>query len=83
MVVLFKKKLPFLCKLLFFHNQNRNSSPVEEERESVLPTVKKVSSWKARVSKFPEVELFLESVKKVFFDPTNVDIIHDNLTAGE
>jgi len=50
MVVLFKNKLPFLFKLLFFHNQNRNSSPVEEERESVLPTVKKVSSWKARVS---------------------------------
>jgi len=34
-----------------------------------------VSSWKAPVSKFPEVELFLELVKKELFDPKNVSIL--------
>ncbi|XP_068741769.1 uncharacterized protein [Montipora capricornis] len=45
--------------------------------------VKKVSSWKAPVSKFPEVELFLESVKNDLFNPSNFSIVPDNLTAGE
>ena len=44
----------------FFNNRGINSSPTEEEREPIFPTVKKVSSGKAPVSKFPEVELFLE-----------------------
>lgn len=67
----------------FFNNCDINSSPTEVERKPVFPTVKKVSSWKAPVSKFPEVELFLESVKKELFDPTNVSIVHDNLSVGE
>ena len=67
----------------FFNNRDINSSPTEEEREPIFPIVKRVSSWKAPVSKFPEVELFLESVKKELFDPTNVSIVHDNLSVGE
>ena len=37
----------------FFNNRDINNSPTEEEREPIFPTVKKVSSWKAPVSKFP------------------------------
>lgn len=50
-------------------DNNSSSDSVDEERKSVFPTVQKVSSWKAPISKFPEVELFLESVKKELFDP--------------
>ena len=70
----------------FFYNDrddNSSSHSVEEERKSVFPTVKKVSSCKAPLSKFPEVELFLKSIKKELFDPKNVSIAHDNLSVSE
>ena len=67
----------------FFSNCDINSSLTDEEREPIFPTVKKVLSWKAPVSKVPEIELFLESAKKELFNPTNVSIVHDNLSIGE
>ncbi|XP_068675647.1 uncharacterized protein [Montipora foliosa] len=64
----------------FFVNQSNSDVA---HNESLFPKVKKVSSWKAPVSKFPEVELFLESVKNDLFNPSNFSIVPDNLTAGE
>ena len=64
----------------FFYNQSNSDVA---DNESLFPKVKKVSSWKAPVSKFPEVELFLESVKNDLFNPGNFSIVPDNLTADE
>lgn len=66
-----------------FYNQNNNSNSDAVEKEPLFPTVKKVSSWKAPVSKFPKVELFLESVKNDLFNPANSPTVYDNLTVGE
>ena len=64
----------------FFYNQSNSDVA---DKESLFPKVKKVSSWKVPVSKFPEVELFLESVKNYLFNPSNFSIVPDNLTADE
>ena len=53
------------------------------EKDSLFPKVKKVSLWKAPVSKFPEVELYLASVKNDLFNPANRSIVRDNLSVGE
>ena len=45
--------------------------------------VKKPSRWRAPVSRFPELELFLESVETELFNPDNVRSIPDNLSPGE
>ena len=47
--------------------------------------MKKVSRWKAPVSRFPEFELllFLESLKAELLNPTNFRSIPDNLTISE
>ena len=68
---------------MIFYNQNNQSNSYVAEKEYLFPKVEKVSSWKAPVSKFPEVELFLESVKDDLFSPTNFSIVRDNLLAGE
>ena len=49
----------------------------------MFPAIKKTSRWKAPTSRFPELELFLESVKKDLFDPNNIRSIPDNLSPGE
>ena len=66
---------------MFFYNQNNNNYCNSNvlEQEPLFPIVEKVQSWKAAVSKFPEVELFLESVKNDLLNPTSLSTIHDNL----
>ena len=72
-----------LRSAVFFLNNHDNNDSMVENDTPLLPTIKKPTRWKAPVSRLPEVELFLESVKTEFFNPNNVRSIPDNLSPGE
>ena len=68
---------------MFFHRDDVTNTTSTSPHQSVFPTVKKVSGWKAPVSHVPELELFLDSVRTELFDPGKARFIHDNLSGGE
>lgn len=72
-----------LRSAVFFHNDHDNNDSSADNSVPVFPTVKKTTRWKAPLSRIPELELFLESVKTELFNPDNVRFIPDNLSKGE
>ena len=71
-----------LRSAVFLHNQDDNNDSSVDDDVPSLPTIKKPTSWKAPVSCFPELELFLESVKTDLLNPDNVLSICLNRTAA-
>ena len=67
----------------YFHNDHDNNNSSVDNSMPLFPVVKKTMRWKAPLSRFPELELLLESVKKELFYPDNVRFIPDNLSTGE
>ena len=67
---------------LYFHKVNLQSEEVSKSK-ATFPTVKQNSGKKAPISKSPQLESFLESVKGQLFDPANVCKVSDNLSKGE
>ena len=68
---------------VFFHNDQKIDDSNVDNSLPLFPAIKKTSRWKAPASRFPELKLFLESVKKDLFDPNNIRPIPDNLSPGE
>ena len=50
---------------------------------SHLPQVPKEKKWKPPPSRYPELELFLSSVRRDLINPRNIKLARDNLTKGE
>ena len=54
-----------------------------QESSSHLPQVPKEKKWKPPPSRYPELELFLASVRRDLINPRNIKLARDNLTQGE
>jgi len=65
---------------VFFIESNPEDS---QEPPSHLPQVPKEKKWKPPPSRYPELELFLSSVRRDLINPRNIKSARDNLTKGE
>ena len=54
-----------------------------EQSQNHLPLIPGKKGWKPPISKFPELELFLSSVRKDILNPHNMRDSKDNLSKGE
>ena len=65
---------------VFFIESNPEDS---QEPPSHLPQVPKEKKWKPPPSRYPELELFLSSVRRNLINPQNIKSARDNLTKEE
>ena len=65
---------------VFFIESNPEDS---QEPPSHLPQVPKEKKWKPPPSRYPELEIFLSSVRRDLINPRNIKSARDNLTKGE
>ena len=54
-----------------------------EQSQNHLPPIPGKKAWKPPISKFPELELFLSSVRKDILNPRKIRNSQDNLSKGE
>ena len=69
-------------RLAVFHH-GRSPDDNNHTADERLPTTSSTSNWMPPKSSFPEVELFLNNVKKDIFEPNNLRRAKDNLTREE
>ena len=69
-------------RLAVFHH-GRNPDDNNHTADERLPTISSTSNWMPPKSSFPEVELFLNNVKKDIFEHKNLRRAKDNLTREE
>ena len=69
-------------RLAVFHH-GRNSEDNNYTADERFPSIPSTSNWMPPKSSFPEVELFLNNVKKDILEPKNLRRAKDNLTREE
>jgi len=69
-------------RLAIFHH-DRNPDDNNHTADECFPTIPSTSDWMPPKSSFPEVELFLNNVKKDILEPKNLRKAKDNLTREE
>ena len=69
-------------RLAVFHH-GRNPDDNNHTADERLPTISSTSNWMPPKSSFPEVELFLNNVKKEIFEPKKLRRAKENLTREE
>ena len=68
-----------LAVLLHGRNPDDNSNKADDR----LPAIPSATNWMPLKSSFPEVEVFINNVKKDVFEPHNLRPVKDNLTKEE
>lgn len=69
-------------RLAVFHHDKNQDDEVRKE-ESCFPTVRSASNWMPPKSAHPEIELFLNNVRRDILEPKNLRKARDNLTKEE
>ena len=66
---------------VFLHGRNPDDN--SNKADDRLPAIPSATNWMPLKSSFPEVEVFINNVKKDVFEPHNLRPVKDNLTKEE
>jgi hypothetical protein len=68
---------------VFFMEKDPEEPASDEQSQNHLPPIPGKKGWKPPISKLPELELFLSSIRKDILNPCNIRNFRDNLSKGE